>query len=85
MSDPIAPDDRDGVVPPSDMVIPGPRDLRAWRALTQLTMKEVADRAGVGQGTVSRAEKRKGSPKTAHIIAMTQVYADEFRERDDND
>jgi len=85
MSDPIAPDDRDGVVPPSDMVIPGPRDLRAWRQLSGLTQQEVARRADVSISTVRNVEKGRRDTRREVLVALTTVYADEFRERDDSD
>jgi len=36
-------------------------DLATWRKLRQLTVEEVADRAGVGRSTVLRLEGGKGS------------------------
>ena len=36
-------------------------DLSTWRKLRQLTVAEVADRAGVGAGTVSRLEAGDGA------------------------
>jgi transcriptional regulator with XRE-family HTH domain len=36
-------------------------DLTTWRKLRQLTVEEVADRAGVGRSTVLRLESGQGS------------------------
>ena len=36
-------------------------DLSTWRKLRQLTVEEVADRAGVGRSTVLRLESGQGS------------------------
>lgn len=37
------------------------QDLNTWRKLRQLTVEEVADRAGVGRSTILRVESGQGS------------------------
>jgi transcriptional regulator with XRE-family HTH domain len=45
-------------------------DLTAWRKLRGLTQAQVADRAGVGLGTIARLERGNGGVSLDYVVRV---------------
>ena len=59
-------------------VQPVARNLRRWRLTRQLTLSELADRAGVAKSTVSLIERGQGNPSIDTLWALASALGVPF-------
>ncbi|RDZ97815.1 hypothetical protein DEQ92_21215 [Haloferax sp. Atlit-6N] len=74
-------DHEDVLCQPNEFDVPSPRQLRAMRYLSDLTIRQVADRADISTDSVWRWEQGVQSPRLCDVRSLLQIYQDEAEEQ----